>query len=179
MPGLQESVHAVRELVRREAEVLNGRWDRVVLAGISMGCATSVHVLLNLDVPAEAGGRLGGVMGFCGRCPFAGRGLDGMRAVLALEGAPEGDAVLRATPVLLEHNVDDPLVKIENGRGLRDTLVGFGMQVEWREYPKGGHWFQEPQGIEDAVAFLKKIVAETGPAEASRAAGNGEVMDLD
>ena len=173
MPGLQESVHAVRELVRREAEVLNGRWDRVVLAGISMGCATSVHVLLNLDVPAEAGGRLGGVMGFCGRCPFAGRGLDGMRAVLALEGAPEGDAVLRATPVLLEHNVDDPLVLVENARRLRDTLAGFGVQVEWREYERGGHWLQEPQGAEDAVAFLRRVVAETGRPTVDAAAGGG------
>ena len=169
----------VREMVRREAEVLGGRWDRVVLAGISMGAATSVHTVLNLDVPVEGGGRLAALMGFCGRCPFAGRGLAGMRAVLGLGGVPGDDGVLRRTPVLLEHNVDDPLVKIENGRGLRDTLVGFGMQVEWREYPKGGHWFQEPQGIENAVAFLKKVVTETGSAEASRAAGNGEAMDLD
>ena len=34
IPGLQESVGLIREMVGREAEVLGGRWDRVVLAGI-------------------------------------------------------------------------------------------------------------------------------------------------
>ncbi|SPQ20251.1 aba2879b-298d-4861-b75f-840128efefd2 [Thermothielavioides terrestris] len=124
--GLREVVPLLRALVAREAEEgLGGRWDRVVLAGIRGGLAA--------------------FMGFCARCPFAGRTLQGMRQVLGLQGALEGDGVLRRTPVLLEHCVDDPLVLVEKGRGLRDTLRGFGMQVEWKEYPVGGHWFHEPE----------------------------------
>ena len=167
LEGLREVVPQVRELIRREAEEgLGGKWERVVLAGISMGAATSVHTLFNLSVPA--GKRLGGFMGFCARCPFAGRGLREMREVLGLrEGVPEGEenAVLRTTPMLLEHCVDDPLVLIERGRGLRDTLRGFGAEVEWREYERGGHWFHEPEGLDDAVRFLRRVFAEGGQGE--------------
>ncbi|KAK4148708.1 hypothetical protein C8A00DRAFT_19508, partial [Chaetomidium leptoderma] len=70
--------------------------------------------------------------------------------------------VLRRTPVLLEHNVDDPLVLIERGRGLRDTLRGFGAQVEWREYTTGGHWLHQPEGVDDVVRFLNGVVLGKG-----------------
>ncbi|KAI1800580.1 alpha/beta-hydrolase [Daldinia bambusicola] len=154
--GLREVVPAIRRILAREAALLGGRADRLVLAGISMGGATSAHVLFNLDVPPDAGGRLGAFIGFSSRCPFAGRDLAGMRSVLGLEGVPDNNDVLQNTPVLLEHCVDDPLVLIQNGRGLRDTLLGFGAQVEWREYSDGGHWFNSPTGIDDAVDFLSR-----------------------
>jgi predicted esterase len=185
LEGLRETVPFVRELIRLEAEQLGGRWDRVVLAGISMGGATSVHTLINLEVPAEGGGRLAAFMGFCARCPFAGRGLRGMREVLALgEGWPSGDEseVLRRTPILLEHCTDDPLVKVVAGRGLRDTLRAFGAQVEWKEYPNGGHWFKEPEGIDDVVQFLNRVLGNARPgvvtaSEQTRQVGSG-AMDL-
>ncbi|KAK3306705.1 Alpha/Beta hydrolase protein [Chaetomium strumarium] len=176
LEGLRETVPFVRELIRLEAEQLGGRWDRVVLAGISMGAATSVHTLFNLEVPAEGGGRLAAFMGFCARCPFAGRGLRGMREVLALgEGWPTGDEseVLRRTPMLLEHCTDDPLVKVGKGRGLRDTLREFGAQVEWKEYPSGGHWFTEPEGIDDVVQFLNRALGNAGPMAVTAGAQTG------
>ncbi|KAJ9132940.1 Phospholipase/carboxylesterase [Coniochaeta hoffmannii] len=157
-PGLRESVAAVRGIVAEEAAGLGSRWDRVVLAGISMGAATGVHTLFNLDVPEEGGGRLAAFLGFCARCPFVGRSLGEMRAVLGLDGVPGDDGVLRRTPVLLEHCIDDPLVRIENGRALRDTLRAFGASVEWREYPSGGHWFHSPGGMDHVVGFLEKHV---------------------
>ncbi|KAJ2990382.1 hypothetical protein NUW54_g8485 [Trametes sanguinea] len=78
--------------------------------------------------------------------------------------------------MLLEHCVDDPLVLVQNGRALRDTLRAFGAQVEWREYPSGGHWFNSPAGIDDAVAFLTARVlnADVGGA----AAVQDDMMDL-
>ncbi|KAK4109113.1 alpha/beta-hydrolase [Canariomyces notabilis] len=174
--GLREMVPMIRDLIAREAAQLGGRFDRVVLAGISMGAATSVHTLFNLSVSPEAGGRLAAFMGFCCRCPFAGRGLQGMREVLGLQGAPGpgDDGVLRATPMLLEHCVDDPLVLIENGRRLRDILREFGANVEWKEYPVGGHWFKDPDGMDDAVDFLERVVGNTQP----MAAAPSGVMDL-
>ncbi|KAK3326682.1 phospholipase/carboxylesterase family protein [Apodospora peruviana] len=163
--GLREVVPAIRRILADEAALLGGRWDRVVLAGISMGCATSVHTLFNLDVvPAPEGGRrrLGAFMGFSGRCPFAGRSsLAEMRAALGLgadDSGEKAEEVLRNTPMLLEHCVDDPLVLIQNGRGLRDTLRVFGAQVTWKEYPDGGHWFNGPAGMDDAINFLNKYV---------------------
>ncbi|KAK3373194.1 Alpha/Beta hydrolase protein [Lasiosphaeria ovina] len=176
-PGLREAAPAIHHLLAREAVLLNGRYDRIVLAGISMGAATSAHVLFNMpDLPPEASstGGLAAMMGFSGRCPFVGRTLREMREVLApLEGEAEGgsgvaraegdeSAVLRGTPVLLEHCVDDPLVAVENGRLLRDAMASFGARVEWKEYAKGGHWFQSPQGIDDAIEFLERHVLGAG-----------------
>ncbi|EGS21699.1 uncharacterized protein CTHT_0035650 [Thermochaetoides thermophila DSM 1495] len=190
LTGLREMVPLIRRIIRREAEALGGRWDRVVLAGISMGGATSLHTLFNLSVPEEGGGRLAAFMAFCARCPFAGRDLEGMRVVLGLpkdiEGQPSlgEDAVLRRTPMLLEHCVDDPLVKIERGRDLRDMLVAFGAQVEWKEYPNGGHWFHEPEGLDDAASFLQRVVLgnegdpAVGKTEKDQTVQHVDAMDL-
>ncbi len=158
--GLREVVPAIRRILASEAGLLGGRWDRLVLAGISMGGATSVHTLFNLDVPIAAGGRLGAFLGFSCRCPFAGRSLAEMRNILGLEDVPADDVVLRSTPVLLEHCTDDPLVLVQSGRELRDTLRGFGVNVKWKEYPDGGHWFKSPTGMDDVVDFLSGHVLE-------------------
>ena len=173
--GLREVVPALRQILAAEAAQLGGRWERVILAGISMGAATSVHLLFNLDVP-----RLGAFLGFSCRCPFVGRSLAGMRSVLGLEGVPAHDNVLRNTPMLLEHCVDDPLVLVENGRRLRDALQGFGAHVEWKEYADGRHWFNSPDGIDDAVAFLNKQVASANNANTTSAASQlaSGAMDL-
>ncbi|KAK4446308.1 alpha/beta-hydrolase [Podospora aff. communis PSN243] len=175
--GLREVVPQLKRLIADEAALLGGRWDRIVLAGISMGAATGVHVLFNLDVPDEAGGRLAAFLGFSCRCPFAGRDLAGMRAVLGLGGG-DGDGVVRGTPVLLEHCADDPLVLVEQGRTLRETLRGFGARVEWREYPRGGHWFHSPEGMDDAVEFLRRNVVGGGGA-AGDVLGTTAVMSGD
>jgi predicted esterase len=93
--------------------------------------------------------------------PFPGRTLAETRNVLGLENVPDNDEVLRNTPMLLEHCVDDPVVLIGNGRVLRDSLRGFGAQVSWKEYPDGGHWFNSPAGIDDVVDFLNQHVLGT------------------
>ncbi|KAH8697255.1 phospholipase/carboxylesterase family protein [Talaromyces proteolyticus] len=153
--GLKEVVPAIEGILASEAGQLGGRWDRVVLAGISMGAATSVHTLFNLDAPSHGGGRLAAFLGFSARCPFVGRTLFEMRRVLSLADVPDHDNVLRNTPMLLEHCVDDPLVLVQNGRLLRDALQEYGAQVEWKEYPAGGHWFNSPAGMDDVVDFIK------------------------
>jgi predicted esterase len=160
--GLRESVASIRRALVNEAAVLGGQWDHIVLAGISQGAATSVHTLLNLSLSMDGKKpqRLGAFLGFSCRMPFPGRSLVGTRDVLGLESVPDNDEVVRNTPVLLEHCVDDPLVLVENGRVLRDTLRGFGAQVEWKEYPKGGHWFNSPAGVDDAVEFLNSHLLE-------------------
>lgn len=154
--GLTVSVARIRQLIHQEAERLGGRYDRVVLMGISQGAATAVHTLLNLDIPGEKG--LGAFLGFSCRMPFPGRTLAETRNVLTLDQVPTHAAVLQKTPMLLEHCVDDPLVLLENGYALREALRGFGATVEWKEYPNGGHWFHSPTGMDDAVQFLQRIL---------------------
>lgn len=176
MPGLAESVASILAIVHEEIERLGGRSDRLVLAGISQGGAVVMHTLLNLRLKGEmagagagpGGGRLGGVMGFSCRFPFPGRTLDETRKIVGLwetrkdgEGQEE-DTLIRNTPVLIEHCVDDPLVKVDTGRQVRDTMARFGAQVTWKEYPSGGHWICSPEGVDDAVAWLEEKVFGAG-----------------
>lgn len=76
-------------------------------------------------------------------------------------------------PVLLLHNLDDEVVPVENGRVVRDVLrrmsgglegrepgriKGLQMDVEWHEYEDGGHWLNEPGGMDALVAFLRRCM---------------------
>ena len=178
-PGLRDSVKGVRAILAREAAALGGSWDHIILAGISQGAATGVHTLLNLPsggpdgLPHESG--LGAFLGFSCRMPFPGRTLAETRDVLGLEDAAAAgdDEVIRNTPMLLEHCVNDPLVLVEGGRRLRDTLQGFGARVSWREYPDGGHWFNSPVGVDDVVQFLTSVLDLPGSSRNS--SGHGQV----
>lgn len=158
--GLRESVASIRRLLSSEATILGGQYDRLILAGISQGGATSVHTLLHLSLAPTMKGqgevppRLAAFLGFSCRMPFPGRSLTETRRILALDSVLDTDEFIRNTPMLLEHCVDDPLVLVGSGRSLRDTLRGFGAQVTWKEYPNGGHWFNSPAGIDHVVEFL-------------------------
>lgn len=155
--GLREVVPKIRDILAKEASDLDGRWDKVILMGISMGSATSVHTLFNLDIPTSEN-RLGAFIGFSGRCPFAGRTLDEMRMTLQVDSSPIHNEVLKNTPMLLEHCVDDPLVLVDWGRKQCEILREFGANVAWREYETGGHWFNSPRGIDDVVEFLRAVL---------------------
>ncbi|CAN8105404.1 unnamed protein product [Discula destructiva] len=159
-PGLRESVDRVRALVAHEAAQLGGRYDKIILMGISQGGATSVHTLLNLGFPDGYAGpkRLGALVGVSCRLPFPGRSLQDTRQILGLGGVCEGNEVLRNTPVLLEHCVDDPTVLFEGGEQLKGALREFGASVEMKAYPEGGHWFKSPEGPMDLAEFLVKFL---------------------
>jgi predicted esterase len=183
--GLKQSVASIKRVLAKEADALGGQWDRVVLAGISQGAATSVHTLLNLDQLAPSSThvprRLGAFLGFACRMPFPGRTLAATRQVLNLDdglGNNTRDQVVRNTPVLLEHCVDDQTVLVEKGRALRETLRGFGAQVSWKEYPNGGHWFNAPAGIDDVVEFLNEHVLGKGKEVGGNVLSEEDAMDL-
>ena len=75
----------------------------------------------------------------------------------ALEGrdhAPPDQ--LRNLRVFAAHGVQDPLLPISLGRGLRDELVRLGVAVEWHEYPMGHMVI--PEEIEDAKAWAKNAL---------------------
>jgi predicted esterase len=58
------------------------------------------------------------------------------------------------TPVFLSHSRDDDVVPIANGKKLSMTLEKLGMVVSWKQYEDGGHWVNEPQGVDDIVLFI-------------------------
>ncbi|KAB2581288.1 Acyl-protein thioesterase 1 [Lasiodiplodia theobromae] len=154
--GLEESVEKVLRLLEREARLVP--YEKIVLAGISQGCATAVQALL------RGGRRCGAFVGFCGWFPLRAETLAGARG--GVEGEGEGRArgmgAAVETPVLLEHCTKDDVVPVRNGEVMRDTLMELGMNVEWHAYEgyayeEEGHWVKEPQGIDDLVAFLKRV----------------------
>jgi lysophospholipase-2 len=58
-------------------------------------------------------------------------------------------------PVLVEHALDDEVVPPALGRDLRDALMDLGAEVRMVEYEDGGHWINEPKGMDDMVHFIK------------------------
>ncbi|KAM0329512.1 hypothetical protein ACHAQA_004821 [Verticillium albo-atrum] len=159
--GLRSSVEAILQTVVEE-ETIMGR-DSIFLGGISQGFATVVAAFF-------AGGKgLAGLVGMSSWMPAAldlpvdnlslEQRLKLLRAEFSGQGGEAGVVVesMVQTPVFLTHSTDDEVVPPCNGRALRDGLrAQAGLNVEWHEYMDGGHWINEPQGVDDLVAFLKE-----------------------
>ncbi|KAK0658844.1 hypothetical protein DIS24_g4524 [Lasiodiplodia hormozganensis] len=70
--GIAETSAFVAGLIAEEVKELRGRAGRVVLGGLSQGCAVGLHVYLNWRGEGElAGQALGGFVGMSGWLPFA------------------------------------------------------------------------------------------------------------
>jgi phospholipase/carboxylesterase len=63
---------------------------------------------------------------------------------------------LRSLRVFAAHGVQDPLLPISLGRGLRDELVRLGVLVAWHEYPMGHMVI--PEELEDAKAWASAVL---------------------
>lgn len=159
--GMRESLAFVAEVVEREAAEIGGL-DKVFLGGISQGCATGITALLIIGQP------MAGFIGFCGWCPFAdavSRGGQAIRAWIrerlrpsqTAENQIDASSISSAlrTPILLQHANDDGVVPIALGQDMRAKLAVLGAGVQWREYGEGGHWINEPEGIDDMVKFVE------------------------
>lgn len=73
--GLKETSAFVHKLIEEEAKLVGGA-SRVVIGGLSMGCAAASHVLLNFQNDGSGDGEgkreaLGGFVGMSGWLPFA------------------------------------------------------------------------------------------------------------
>ena len=172
--GLRESVKEILDLIRTEAALISP--DRIILGGISQGCATAIHALL------YGGIRLGGFIGLSSWLPFepeitttmadnmawsmVGNSLHYSRKMLNIPtNQAETTSVLSElsstpvleTPVFLSHSQDDDVVPIANGKKLSTSLEKLGMVVSWKPYQDGGHWVNEPQGVDDMVAFIRVV----------------------
>ncbi|KAK8051588.1 hypothetical protein PG993_002973 [Apiospora rasikravindrae] len=154
-----------------EKEVTGVPRSRIFLCGISQGFATAVAALF-----AEGQGAFAGMIGLCSWMPFATRAEEllgkgdcddiSLSSLSHLQAAFAGTTnepiagvnaeAMREIPMLLTHSLDDDVVPIQNGRRLRDILIMQGFAVEWKEYPDGGHWVNEPQGMDDMAYFLRR-----------------------
>ncbi|KAI1374780.1 lysophospholipase II [Hypoxylon crocopeplum] len=157
--GLQQSIEQILTIIKEE-ESLVAR-SKIFLCGISQGFATAIATFL-----AEKKGGFAGLIGLSSwmACAPGTQELEKLQAIFGFGQALELDECPTGkTPVFLSHSVDDEVVPINNGRVLRDTITSNGFQVEWHEYEDGGHWVNEPQGVDDIVGFLKRCMATSQP----------------
>ncbi|KAI9708307.1 MAG: hypothetical protein M1820_004011 [Bogoriella megaspora] len=157
--GLRKSVQYIQQCVQIEKALVP--LSRIILGGISQGCAAAVWSLLCANYT------LGGFIGFSGWMPreeILRNSGDDMGLICDIEaclGDTQRDQYISpgpaatATPVFISHCRDDEVVPIEHGLAMSNTLRERGARVTWKEYETGGHWIQEPQGIDDLVNFMK------------------------
>ncbi|KAI0836360.1 phospholipase/carboxylesterase [Hypoxylon sp. FL0890] len=149
--GLKQSVELVLDVVKEE-EALVPR-ENIFLGGISQGFATaySAYVI--------GGNGYAGLIGLCSWAPSA--------ALAMVKGVQDGASDIveqdeRPTPVFLGHSSNDDVVPVEEGRNLHNTLKERKETVvEFHEYEDGGHWVNEPQGVDDIAAFLRRNMGKT------------------
>jgi predicted esterase len=73
------------------------------------------------------------------------------------KGIREGWQDVLDTPLFMVHWADDDMMDVTLGREMKGLMEALGFSVEWWEYNDGGHWIQEPQGINDLVTFLDTV----------------------
>ncbi|KAL7925689.1 Alpha/Beta hydrolase protein [Trichoderma austrokoningii] len=161
IPGLRASVDHIAKVIRDE-ELLVPR-KRIFLSGISQGFATVLTTFF-----ADGRGDFAGLCGFSSWFPLAGEAALEIHSCsensenlailqrLYVSGNKPSPIKMTSTPILLEHCHEDEVIDIKNGTRLRDILSQLHMEVDWHEYQDGGHWFNEPQGVDDFVKFLRR-----------------------
>ena len=184
--GLAQSVAYITSIVEAEAALVKQGCGvskgRVILGGISMGCAVSVHVLLYLLTTSNES--LGGFFGWCGWLPFKTKLTELVMASRAdadkpqcitnglcqfyseelglatIEGEPDAEPadLLRRLPFFLSHCRDDGVVSVELGRQLRVLVASLVMQVNWTDYENGGHWIKSPEAMDQFEQFLEEKI---------------------
>lgn len=142
-PGLQESRAQLLSIIEDETRCVSR--ESIVVAGISQGCAVALYALISAEV------RIGGFLGLCGWLPL----MDELSKVDRLELRQD----LRRIPILLQHCKDDAVVPIVNGKAMRDLLDEQGWSLEWQQFKEGGHWLNEPEGMDGIIKFLRSIMA--------------------
>ncbi|KAL7904237.1 Alpha/Beta hydrolase protein [Trichoderma velutinum] len=167
VPGLRLSVNLIAELIKQE-ELLVPRTN-IFLGGISQGFATVLATFL-----ADGRGGFAGLCGFSSWLPLANQAASDIEAIngetdqklAAMQRLYLGDdkpeqmslspQQLKSTSILLEHCHDDEIISVQSGLLLRDFIENLGLNVEFHEYESGGHWINEPQGVDDFVKFLRE-----------------------
>ncbi|TQV96739.1 phospholipase/Carboxylesterase [Cordyceps javanica] len=163
--GLQDSIKRVLALLETEEKLVPR--NRIFLCGISQGFATALSLLF-----CDGRGGFAGLIGLCSWLPFssvAEATIEGHKSETSLFSTlqdlycfgqdvavarPLPDRML-TTPVFLGHALDDAVVPVANGRRMKNVLSALGLDVEWHEYADGGHWVNEPQGVDDMLVFIK------------------------
>lgn len=187
MNGIIESVTEIAKVIDKEVSRLEGHPENLVLCGISQGAAVGMWTLLCssrahrrlggfigasswLPAASEIEAYLAQAINYTqpAELTFENPGsrstvnfvLKAVKTSLERHGARNH---ILSTPILLGHGTDDAWVDVSSGRKARDVLriVGF-TDVAWKEYAgagQEGHWFKEPEQLDDIAEFLAAVEA--------------------
>ncbi|KAI1276536.1 lysophospholipase II [Xylaria sp. FL0933] len=145
--GLDRNIDKIFKVTKEEGYLLPK--EKIFLGGIGQGFATIIAVFLTILTKGDPSKKFAGLIGLCSWIPAA---LLGARDYQRFDRR----ATIGSTPIFLGHTEDDDIVPIEYGRELRDFFSSQGHRVEWTEYDEGGHWVNEPQGVDDIIRFIKQ-----------------------
>jgi phospholipase/carboxylesterase len=145
--GIRESQAAIEQLIAREAS-RGVPSQRVVLAGFSQGGAIALQAGLRLASPLA--------------------GIVALSTYLTLEDSldAEGSAANRATPILMGHGTQDPVVPLQLAERSRDALKRRGYAVEWESWPMPHSVCQEEVELIGAF-FARTLGGAKAPARSS------------
>ncbi|KAM3512921.1 hypothetical protein MY11210_003404 [Beauveria gryllotalpidicola] len=164
--GLHRSIQTVLAIIDEEEKLISR--SKIFLCGISQGFATALSVLF-----ARGQGGFARLIGLCSWLPFSSqveaattehKSETSLFSLVQCLYRPETEkrfiaeplsSQIKGTRALLEHASDDDVVPIANGQRMQNVSTALGLDVEWHEYKDGGHWVNEPQGVDDIVAFIK------------------------
>ncbi|OTB15745.1 hypothetical protein K445DRAFT_375643 [Daldinia sp. EC12] len=145
--GLIQSMEIVSTVLKEEETRISR--DKIFLGGISQGFATA-YCAYEMGEKEYAG-----LIGFSSWAPLP------VLALMQEHHVKASNEVSERQPnfVFLAHCRDDTVIAVEEGRKFSDFLKGrAGTIVEFHEYEDGGHWINEPQGVDDIVAFLRRTI---------------------
>ena len=132
--GLRESIAVLERFIA--AERAGGiASSRIVIAGFSQGAAVALHAALRHAEP------LAGILALSSYLP--------LQALLAAELSEAN----RATPILMCHGQQDPVLPLALGVMACNWLRASGYRVEWKEYPMQ-HQVCLPE-IQDIATWLR------------------------
>ena len=135
--GLRASQLQVEALIARE-KARGIPAERIILAGLSQGCAMTLQT--GLRHPEK----LAGLLCLSGYAPLSAK-LPTERTQASL-----------ATPIFMVHGRSDGVIPIARAEQSRDLLKSMGYQVEWHDYDMQHSLCQEE--IDHIGAWLKKVL---------------------
>ncbi|KAF7879445.1 hypothetical protein EAF04_000641 [Stromatinia cepivora] len=155
IPGLQESMEQISEIIEEEAKIIS--MDKIILGGISQGCAAAILTLLTYGL------NMGGFIGLSSWLPFR-KNIESLDTIFQvskidsnadnLDKSLSPLSIQRKTPILFTHSKNDETVPFAHGEALRETIKRQEYDVVWKEYDDGTHWINPDHGVDDISAFI-------------------------
>ncbi|KAF2809934.1 alpha/beta-hydrolase [Mytilinidion resinicola] len=152
--GLRESSGIIRGLIQEEAKLVGA--NNVVLVGLSQGSETWPYDTIQDDDPF--GGSEGKDEDSLSKQQL--RAANFARDICDLSMLPLDGRVAPAfsqVPVFLGHGTEDDKVRLHMGKQAYSILERLQVPVTWKTY-EFGHWWKEPEEIDDIVNFLQEKV---------------------